>query len=367
MIRHTIAATLLAALAACATGEPGDADVGAEQPALTDGTAEALGVLALLNDDATTFALLDDDVGLDRRAAQGLIDARPLRTVAEVDAVRYVGDSAMNKLVAYARSRGWVPDGDDLLGTFDGVPFTVDQALAALDMVNTVSPEALHDVVSLDARAVASIVEARPIATMDELASLYYVGSAMLQRIKSFVSPVEIGLVSDLDRTVIPPHEDELPPSPYAGVATLYTALEGRRAGDVYYVTARPEWMVSEIPAWLDAHGVPAGPIATGVSPSPGIARGEKVRDISAIFDANQEQEFVLVGDTNHVDADAYRDIIELYPGRVIAAFVHDVKDIEPERLEGLVLFDDYGQVAHTLADLGLVDHATVQAIEGEL
>ena len=34
------------------------------------------------------------------------------------------------------------------------------------------------------------------------------------------------------------------------------------------------------------------------------------------------------------LDADAFRDIMELYGERVIAAFVHDVKTIDPERLQ---------------------------------
>jgi len=43
---------------------------------IADGTPDAVGLLDLLNDPATTMPVLDDDAGLDRRAAHNLILAR---------------------------------------------------------------------------------------------------------------------------------------------------------------------------------------------------------------------------------------------------------------------------------------------------
>jgi hypothetical protein len=330
-------------------------------------SAEARGVLALVNDETTTFELLDVGIGLDRRAAAGIVEDRPFDSIAELDAVRWVGRSALGKLADYAVDNGWVPDGNAILGTFDGVPFTFDEATATLELANTATESVLRNDVGLDRRAVASILEARTIDTMSELASLYYVGSAMLQRLKSFAAPIDVGIISDIDRTVIPPHNDELPDAAYPGVATMYTALEGDRTGDVYYVTARPVWMIDGIPEWFVAHGVPTGPIATGISPQASIARAEKVSDITEVFEATPGQQFVMFGDTNHVDADAFRDIMALYPDRVIAAFVHDVKTIDAERLEGLIVFDDYDEVAEALGALGLLADSDVAAVVAEV
>ncbi|MEM9072200.1 MAG: proprotein convertase P-domain-containing protein, partial [Myxococcota bacterium] len=76
--------------------------------------------LALLNDEETTFTLLDDDVGLDRRAAQNLMDTRAgadgvvgsaddvvFVSIAQVDAVSYVGPAALDLLATYALSNGY--------------------------------------------------------------------------------------------------------------------------------------------------------------------------------------------------------------------------------------------------------------------
>lgn len=158
-----------------------------------EGTPEAVGLLAFLADAATTEALLDVDVALDRRAAESIVDHRdgpdglrgtvdddPLDTVAEVDACYWVGQSAIDALLAWADAHDFVPVGDDLLGVYDGVSFTVDQATETIAFVNEATDQALDDDVPLDRRAVDSIVAARPIDTVLELSQLYYVGSSAL-------------------------------------------------------------------------------------------------------------------------------------------------------------------------------------------
>ncbi|HWB76682.1 MAG TPA: hypothetical protein VG755_17070 [Nannocystaceae bacterium] len=76
--------------------------------------AEIAGVLAVVN--ALSVQELDDDVGLDRRAADGIVAQRDddgaFEDLAALDAVPYVGQSALDKLVEYATDNGFV-DGDD--------------------------------------------------------------------------------------------------------------------------------------------------------------------------------------------------------------------------------------------------------------
>jgi len=77
-------------------------------------------LLAMLNHSSTTFTILDIDVGLTKTAAQALItyrngpdgtfgtaDDNLLESEAEVDAVSYIGPSALSKLYAYADT--WEP------------------------------------------------------------------------------------------------------------------------------------------------------------------------------------------------------------------------------------------------------------------
>jgi phosphatidate phosphatase APP1 len=109
------------------------------------------------------------------------------------------------------------------------------------------------------------------------------------------------------------------------------------------------------MPDWLELHGVPLGHIGTGISGIPFIAKDEKVRDISEVFEGNPEQKFVMFGDSSHVDPDAYREILAKFPGRVHVAFIHDVKSIDPSRLVGLNLVDNYAQAAAELFRLELI------------
>jgi len=176
----------------------GQDEADATENPLLDGTPDAVGVFTFLNDAATTFAVLDDDARLDRRAAANLVahrdgpdaeagtaDDETFDTVAEVDDVSWVGPSTLNRLAAYARENGWVPEGDELLGTYDEVPFSVNEAEAVLELVNAADEARLDVEVGLDRRAVDSILEARPVATVLGLSELYYVGASALLKLKA--------------------------------------------------------------------------------------------------------------------------------------------------------------------------------------
>jgi len=372
---------LLSFTTLCACG-PGTSTPGAFSRALVaDGTPEAVGLLRFLNDESTTFEILDDEVPLDRRAAQNLIDHRdgpdgafntsdddPFDTVEEIDQVAYIGETALERLVHYACLDGWVPAGDELLGIYDGVTFSVAEADAVLLYVNSAGEPELDDDLDLDRRAVSSILEARPIRSVKQLAELYYVGKTALLKLKErcAVPAAEIGLISDLDRTVIPPYEDVLPAEPYPGVTALYNELEYRNLGypgDAYYVTARGEEELAGIPEWLEQNGLPAGPIETGGTADYWAARAEKVADISAILDAHPDQTFILFGDSNHVDPEVFQDVIELYPGRIEAALIHLVNNANPDRLVGLHPFDNYARAAAILFGQGILSESVARGV----
>lgn len=336
---------------------------------LVDGTPAAVGILALVNDEDTTLETLDDNAGLDKRAAKNIIAERPFDSIVQLDDVSRVGPTAFEKLFFFASQSGMVPVGNDVLGTFDGVTLTVNQAERVLDVVNF-SPISVLDVpVGLDSRSVDDIEDFRPFASCLQLADVSFVGPSAFEKLVEYGGE-ELGIVSDLDKTIIPPHGDELPDDPYAGIARLLDVLENRRAGrpgDMAYVTARSPDRITEIPGWLAARGFPDGPIETGTSPIPHIAQAEKVKDLTKVLEGNPHRRFVLFGDTNHRDPDAYRDIIEAFEGRIALAFIHDVKTIDESRLEGLIVFEHYGQVAGRLFEAGFIDEEEARAVMGDV
>jgi hypothetical protein len=102
-----------------------------------------------------------------------------------VDAVRWIGPSALGRLVEYVNSLGLVPVGDDLLGTWDKVNFSVFEAEDTLALVNDASHELLDIGIALDRRAADAIVAAQPVQTIEELAGLPFVGKSALTKIKA--------------------------------------------------------------------------------------------------------------------------------------------------------------------------------------
>ena len=249
-----------------------------------EGSCEAKAILAVAN--GATLDELDVEVGLDQRAARGIVEARPLESIAELDAVSYVGASALLAIQGYATTHGKL---------------------------------------------------AKCAAGSDEL-----------------------GLISDLDQTVIPEAEPDLSLPPFPGVAALYQLLEHRHdgaAGDVHYVTAREPEQVGDVPGYLEEHGMPAGSIDTGVSGVPAIARKEKVEDHAAILDASGQQRFVLFGDTAHVDPEVQRDILAAYPERIVVCLIHKVNDtISAKRVAGLQLHESYAEAAAILYGAGVIE-----------
>jgi len=108
MLRSSIAllALLTAVLTACST-EDGSLDgrddsfTGSKADGFCadEGSVDAAGILALVNDEATSADLLDaptadGGVGLDSRAADGIVTARPFASLADLDDVPFVGPAS---------------------------------------------------------------------------------------------------------------------------------------------------------------------------------------------------------------------------------------------------------------------------------
>ena len=188
---------LITSTLGCDTATPAGETLETSTLALIEGSPEALGLLAFLNAATTTVDVLDYDVPLNRRAARNIIHHRDgfdgvagtfddnlFDSVSEVDAVRWVGEAAMASLIYFAHNQEWVPAGDQLLGMWDGVVFTVDEAEATLAFVNASDAQTLDHDLGLDRRAAAAIVGAQPVGSVADLSELYYVGTSALTILK---------------------------------------------------------------------------------------------------------------------------------------------------------------------------------------
>lgn len=203
-MRFLAVISTLAVLGAGCASNPYDLET--DGLAITNGTPEAIGVLDMLNDASTDIVLLDQDAKLNIRSARNLMhhrngfdgvlgtyDDNLFGDIEEVDDVRWVGPTAIAQLVDFAAAQGWIPEGAEILGTWDNVTFTADEATAVLDFVNEADHAVLDDEVGLDRRAADSIVAGQPISTVEDLAGLYFVGTTALEALLEVsTAPIEI-------------------------------------------------------------------------------------------------------------------------------------------------------------------------------
>ncbi|MGH1343517.1 MAG: hypothetical protein ACRBN8_18295 [Nannocystales bacterium] len=209
MLKYPAAATLLvvASLAGCeaSSSDPvdgrDDAFVGHGKAdgGIQEGTVEALAVLNLVNQ--ATLEQLDDSahVGLDVRAATGIYERRagtdgepgnaddvPFETLAELDAVPYVGMVAFGRLLEYALANGY----GDLPEPEEG-PTQEQFDAGVLLLANTATQELLDVDVGLDVRAADGIYERRVgsdglFASIEDLDAVPYVGQSALQKLEDY-------------------------------------------------------------------------------------------------------------------------------------------------------------------------------------
>jgi DNA uptake protein ComE-like DNA-binding protein len=114
----------------------------------------------------------------------GTADDRRFQSIEQVDAVKYIGSGALERLASHAHLHGWVVDESAPYGEFMGVDFTVREARSALALVNRESPEDLEITLGLGLDVVEALVELRPFADLADVAHVSEVGADDLERLK---------------------------------------------------------------------------------------------------------------------------------------------------------------------------------------
>lgn len=173
--------------------------------------------------------------------------------------------------------------------------------------------------------------------------------------IASFLVPpplARFGVVSDLDDTVIQSEvanflraarivlmENALTRLPFPGVAAFYRALtrgaSGAEQNPVFYVSSSPWNIYDVIEDFLEAQGIPEGPLLLrdwDLRPDLRDHSRYKGRAIRQILDTYPSLPFILVGDSTQEDPEIYSSIVREYPARVLAVYIRNVS-AHPERV----------------------------------
>ncbi|MBV9790136.1 MAG: DUF2183 domain-containing protein, partial [Chloroflexi bacterium] len=221
-----------------------------------------------------------------------------------------------------------------------------------------------------------------------------------------FVPPAsaQFGVISDIDDTVLQTDATNLlrmarsvflsnarTRLPFKGVAALYRALsQGPNTADagpnpLFYVSSSPWNLHDLLVEFFALNGIPRGPIFLrdwGISKDellPTQHRGHKLAAIRAVLDRYPALPFILIGDSGQEDPEIYREIVQLYPGRIHAIYIRNVSR-DPARGDAirklaeevvadgstLILADDTLAVAQDAAASGWIAPETIGMIEAE-
>ena len=157
----------------------------------------------------------------------------------------------------------------------------------------------------------------------------------------------ELGVISDVDDTVLVTGAERLADmlrttltgtaltrTPFAGVGELYRAFVA--AGDpprpVFYVSASPWNLHGFLTAFLAHREIPLGPLLLrdlGVDEVTFVRetqRAHKRDRIREVLELHPQLRFVLVGDSGELDPTIYAEVVEEFPGRIVAVWIREVR-----------------------------------------
>jgi len=215
---HISSLVLLTSTLACTPGIDSADSFTVDAASLS--VAEAQGILRFVNDSQTSQDLLDHEVGLDKRAARNIVQHRQgadaldgtadddrFDNLDELDAVSYVGKSALAKLLEYARALGL---------TQPTVGNDRDSMILAVVNDPAVTFEVLDIDVGLDVRAARNIHayragqdgllntgDDRVFADLASLDAVSYVGTRALDLLFDFAQANGYGVDATLSADVV--------------------------------------------------------------------------------------------------------------------------------------------------------------------
>lgn len=123
---------------------------------------------------------------------------------------------------------------------------------------------------------------------------------------------------------------------PFAGVAAFYQMLmqgDGTQSGrnPIFYVSSSPWNLYPLLTEFFEFQNVPTGPLFLkdyGITPDQLLTSGHgkhKIEQVDKILTMYPKLPFVLIGDSGQKDPEIYKQIVELYPGRIKAIYIRDV------------------------------------------
>ena len=146
------------------------------------------------------------------------------------------------------------------------------------------------------------------------------------------------GIISDIDDTILETGVQRvarmvrqtltgsaLTRAPFPGAAELYRDLTDGR-NPIFYVSSSPWNLHAFMVAFLRHRGFPMGPVLLRDLLGTTGGREQKHVRIREVLDLHPGLPFVLIGDSGEKDPEIYADIVQAYPGRILAVYIREVR-----------------------------------------
>lgn len=177
----------------------------------------------------------------------------------------------------------------------------------------------------------------------------------------------QFGVISDIDDTIVRTNATQLlrmirltlfnnahTRVPFEGVAAFYRALQQGRGGHgenpIFYLSSSPWNFYDLLEHFMEVHDLPDGPIILrdfGLEEDrlfKSSHRAHKVTEIKNLMHLYERLPFILIGDSGQHDPEIYREVVEQFPGRVLAIYIREVTASAPRRAALEALAADVGR-----------------------
>ena len=146
------------------------------------------------------------------------------------------------------------------------------------------------------------------------------------------------GMVSDIDDTILETGVQRLwqmirrtltgsalTRTAFTGAPELYHDL-AVTANPVFYVSASPWNLHGFLLGFLAHRGFPTGPVLLRDLLGTSAGSEQKADRIREVLELHPELKFILLGDSGERDPEIYADVVRDFPGRILAAYIREVR-----------------------------------------
>ncbi len=176
-------------------------------------------------------------------------------------------------------------------------------------------------------------------------------------KVQQYPSYHPMGIISDIDDTILISHATDVGKKlwlsisknaytrrPFPGVSDFYKALTHGGKNPIFYVSSSDWNLFDMIKDFLEYRNIPPGPMLlkdlyvnlSNIWKSGGGSHEHKKEKVKMLLSLYSGMKFILIGDSGQHDPEIYAEVVKYNPGRILAIYIRQIKNLEEERRQEL-------------------------------